>query len=112
MSYLGVLRELIRFCDGPSRGASESHVLTDVLANAWPVLNDIASQTSCRTNEAVLSGLLDVHSQLLAVAPALIGPRPRQFRCHGIQGILMPISIGLSISSCGIVRNSRVDSRT
>ena len=74
MSYLGVLRELIRFCDGSLRGASESHVLTVVLANAWPVLNDISSQTSCRTNEAVLSGLLGVHSQLLAVAPALIGP--------------------------------------
>jgi hypothetical protein len=73
-SYLGVLRELIRFCDGSSRGASESHVLLDVLANAWPVLNDISSQASCRTNEAVLSGLLDVHSQMLGVVPALIGP--------------------------------------
>ena len=73
-SYLRVIRELIRFCDGPSRGASESHVLTDVLANVWPVLNDIASQESCRANEAVLSGVLDVHSQLLGVAPALIGP--------------------------------------
>lgn len=73
--YLGVLRELIRFCDSSSSGkAGESHVLSDVLTNAWPVLNDISSQPTCRANEAILSGLLDVHSQLLSVVPSLIGP--------------------------------------
>eukprot|EP00580_Thalassiosira_gravida_P015454 CAMPEP_0201667824 /NCGR_PEP_ID=MMETSP0494-20130426/16871_1 /ASSEMBLY_ACC=CAM_ASM_000839 /TAXON_ID=420259 /ORGANISM="Thalassiosira gravida, Strain GMp14c1" /LENGTH=1166 /DNA_ID=CAMNT_0048147977 /DNA_START=72 /DNA_END=3572 /DNA_ORIENTATION=- len=75
-SYLGVLRELVRFCDGSSsRGrAGDSHILSDVLTAAWPVLNDISSHPTCRANEAVLSGLLDVHSQLLSVVPALIGP--------------------------------------
>jgi len=75
-SYLGVLRELIRFCDSSSSTgiAGESHVLSDVLAAAWPVLNDISSHPNCRANEALLSGLLDVHSQLLSVVPALIGP--------------------------------------
>ena len=74
-SYLGVLREIIRFCDSSSKlRAGESHVLTDVLTSAWPVLNDVASNPTCRTNEAVLGGLLSVHSQLLSVVPALIGP--------------------------------------
>jgi len=75
-SYLGVLRELIRFCDGSSsrRKAGYSHILSDVLIAAWPVLNDVSSHPSCRANESVLSGLLDVHSQLLGVVPALIGP--------------------------------------
>ncbi|KAL9184475.1 hypothetical protein ACHAXT_002561 [Thalassiosira profunda] len=74
-SYLGVLRELVRFCDSPSRGRTgESHVLTHLLESAWPVLSDIAAQPSCRLNTAVLSGLLEVHSQLLSVVPSLIGP--------------------------------------
>lgn len=73
-SYLGVLKELVRFCDAPKTKAGESHVLTDVLTAVWPVLNDISSNSSCRANEAVLSGLLDIHSQLLSVVPSLIGP--------------------------------------
>ena len=74
-SYLGVLREIIRFCDSSSKlRVGESHVLTDVLTAAWPVLNDVASNPTCRTNEAVLGGLLAVHSQLLSVVPSLIGP--------------------------------------
>ena len=71
--YLGVLKEIIRFCDASGR-EGESHVLSDVLSAAWPVLNDISSNATCRANEAVLSGLLDVHSQLLSVVPSLIGP--------------------------------------
>jgi len=74
-SYLGVLRQLIRFCDSASsRGRAGESLLSDVLTAAWPVLNDISSHPSCRANEAVLSGLLDVHSQLLSVVPVLIGP--------------------------------------
>jgi hypothetical protein len=37
-------------------------------------LTDIASHPYCRSNEIVLAGLLEVHSQLLGVVPALIGP--------------------------------------
>jgi len=73
-SYLGVLRELVRYCDGSPCKAGEVHVVSDILATAWPLLNDISSNNSCRTNEAVLSSLLAVHSQLFGVAPSLIGP--------------------------------------
>jgi hypothetical protein len=73
-SCLGVYRELIRFCDGLSSTESEPHVLSDVLNKAWPVLNDISNQVACRSNESVLSALLEVHSQLLSAVPALIGP--------------------------------------
>ncbi|KAL7532240.1 hypothetical protein ACHAXR_004513, partial [Thalassiosira sp. AJA248-18] len=72
--YLVVLKEIIRFCDSSSVRDGESHVLSDVLTAAWPVLNEISSLPSCRANEPVLSGLLDVHSQLLSVVPSLIGP--------------------------------------
>jgi len=74
-SCLGVLRELVRFCDASSgEHDAQNHVLSDVLTSAWPVLNDIASHPYCRSNEIVLAGLLEVHSQLLGVVPALIGP--------------------------------------
>ena len=74
-SCLGALRELIRFCDGaspPKEG--QPHVASDMLNSAWPVLNDILNQKCCRSNEMVLSGLLEVHSQLLSIVPHLIGP--------------------------------------
>ncbi|KAL7521758.1 hypothetical protein ACHAWX_006439 [Stephanocyclus meneghinianus] len=70
---LGVLREFIRFSDVVSPKEGEPHVLSDVLNSAWPVLSDIASQACCRSNEVVLAGLLEVHSQLLIVVPTLIG---------------------------------------
>eukprot|EP01082_Thalassiosira_pseudonana_P007200 g6723.t1 g6723 contig23:1094142-1096373(-) len=74
-SCLGVLRELVRFCDASSgEHDAQNHVLSDVLTSAWPVLTDIASHPYCRSNEIVLAGLLEVHSQLLGVVPALIGP--------------------------------------
>ena len=58
-----------RFCDSSARSKQgEVHVLSDVLAESWPVLNDIAQSTLCRSNEAVLSGLLDVHSQVISRA--------------------------------------------
>jgi hypothetical protein len=73
-SCLGVLREIVRFCDGVSPKEGELHILSDVLNSAWPVLNDISLQACCRSNEMVLAGLLEVHSQLLSAVPALIGP--------------------------------------
>jgi hypothetical protein len=73
-SCLGVLRELVRFCDGVNTKDGQPHVLSDVLNAAWPVLNDVSNQACCRSSEIVLTGLLQVHSQLLSVVPALIGP--------------------------------------
>ena len=74
-SCLGVLRELVRFCDGVSSlKEGQPHVVSDMLNSAWPVLNEISNQKCCRSNEMVLSGLLEVHSQLLSVVPCLIGP--------------------------------------
>ena len=72
-SCLGVIREFVRFCDGIS-SSEQPHILSDVLNSAWPVLNKISSQPCCRSNELVLTGLLEVHSQLLSVVPSLIGP--------------------------------------
>ncbi|KAL7473463.1 hypothetical protein ACHAXS_013908 [Conticribra weissflogii] len=73
-SCLGVLREIIRFCDEPPKGSGDVHILSDVLTATWPLLNDISLQQCCRANDAVLSSLLGVHSQLLGVVPALIAP--------------------------------------
>jgi len=73
-SYLGVLRTIIRFCDGSKMKEGEAHVLTDVLTSSWPILNDVSNSSICRSNEAVIDGLLGVHSQLLSVVPALIAP--------------------------------------
>mmetsp|Transcript_8787 Transcript_8787/g.18753 ORF Transcript_8787/g.18753 Transcript_8787/m.18753 type:complete len:1296 (-) Transcript_8787:277-4164(-) len=73
-SCLGVLREIIRFCDEPPKGSGDVHILSDVLTAAWPLLNDISSRQCCRANDAVLSSLLEVQSQLLGVVPALIAP--------------------------------------
>eukprot|EP00984_Skeletonema_dohrnii_P028721 scaffold18793_cov113-Skeletonema_dohrnii-CCMP3373.AAC.5 len=71
ISCLGVLKQLIRFCDAT---IGETHVLTDVLTAVWPVLKDISTNSNCRRNEDVLSRLFDVHSQLLNAVPTLIGP--------------------------------------
>jgi hypothetical protein len=71
ISCLGVLKQLIRFCDS---SVGETHVLTDVLTAAWPVLKDVSTNSNCQHNEDVLSRLFDVHSQLLNAVPTLIGP--------------------------------------
>lgn len=76
-SCLGVLREIVRFCDDTTSGNGHVHVLTDVLNAAWPVLNDVASSPACRSRDDILTKLLDVHGQLLSIAPVLIVP---QFR--------------------------------
>ena len=71
ISCLAVLKQLIRFCDA---SIGETHVLTDVLTAAWPILKDISTNSTCRRNEDVLGRLFNVHSQLLNAVPALIGP--------------------------------------
>ena len=71
ISCLGVLKQLIRFCDA---SVGETHVLTDVLTVVWPCLKDISTNSNCRRNEDVLSRLFGVHSQLLNAVPTLIGP--------------------------------------
>jgi hypothetical protein len=70
ISCLGVLKQIIRFSDA---SVGETHVLTDVLTAAWPVLKDISTNPNCRSEE-VFSRLIDVHSQLLSAVPSLIGP--------------------------------------
>ena len=47
--------------------------MSDVLTESWPVLNDIAQSPVCRSNDAVLSGLLDVHSQVPQFEFVLLG---------------------------------------
>eukprot|EP00986_Skeletonema_menzelii_P009024 scaffold3994_cov150-Skeletonema_menzelii.AAC.3 len=82
ISCLGVLKQLIRFCDA---SVGETHVLTDVLTVVWPCLKDISTNSNCRRNEDVLSRLFGVHSQLLNAVPTLIGPHVKDIISFVVQ---------------------------
>ena len=81
ISCLGVLTQLIRFCDA---SIGETHVLTDVLTAAWPVLKDVSTNANCRS-EDLLSRLFDVHGQLLNAVPTLIGPHFKEIISFVVQ---------------------------
>jgi hypothetical protein len=82
ISCLGVLKQLIRFCDS---SIGETHVLMDVLSAAWPILKDVSTSSNCHHNEDVLSRVFDVHSQLLNAVPTLIGPHFKDVTSFVVQ---------------------------